>query len=72
MIFIGPRRDSSAGRIEAWQKSMKHILSLGLIVRVAMAQTPPPTSMPGLKLGLEELSSRPDPFLGPVAKEEQT
>jgi len=37
---------------------MKHILSLGLIVRVAMAQTPPPTSMPGLKLGLEELKAQ--------------
>ena len=24
MICIGPRRASSAGRIESWQKSMKH------------------------------------------------
>src|SRR6266853_6220275 len=40
------------------KKSMKHIFSLGLIAGAAMAQTPPPTSMPGLKLGLGELKAQ--------------
>src|ERR1700719_3485999 len=37
---------------------MKHILSFGLMVCVGMAQTPPPTAMPGLKLGLDELKAQ--------------
>jgi len=40
------RRVSSAGRINA----MKPLFTLGLIAGAAMAQTPPPASMPGLKL----------------------
>src|SRR5260370_199445 len=40
------------------KKSMKHIFSLGLIAGAALAQTPPPTSMPGLKLGLDELKAQ--------------
>src|SRR5437867_1678753 len=40
------------------KKSMKPIFSLGLIAGAAMAQTPPPTSMPGLKLGLDRLKAQ--------------
>src|SRR6266850_938107 len=40
------------------KKSMKHIFSLGLIAGAALAQTPPPTAMPGLKLGLDELKAQ--------------
>ena len=36
---------------------MKHILSFGLMACVGMAQTPPPTSMPGLGRGLDELKA---------------
>ena len=37
---------------------MKHILSVGLMVALGMAQSPPPASMPGLKLGLGELKAQ--------------
>jgi peptidoglycan/xylan/chitin deacetylase (PgdA/CDA1 family) len=37
---------------------MKPLLSLGLIAAAAVAQTPPPTSMPGLKLGLDQLKAQ--------------
>src|SRR5947207_15559509 len=37
---------------------MKHILSFGLMVALGMAQSPPPASMPGLKLGLDELKAQ--------------
>src|SRR6202051_143718 len=37
---------------------MTHILSLGLIAWAGMAQSPPPASIPGLKLGLEELKEQ--------------
>jgi peptidoglycan/xylan/chitin deacetylase (PgdA/CDA1 family) len=40
------------------KKPMKPVISLGLIACAAMAQTPPPTSMPGLKLGLDELKAQ--------------
>src|SRR6266849_6106861 len=37
---------------------MKRIFSVGLIAGAAMAQTPPPTSMPGIKLGIDELKAQ--------------
>src|SRR5271154_5334276 len=38
---------------------MKHIVVLsGLLAGMAMAQSPPPVSMPGLKLGLDELKAQ--------------
>ena len=37
---------------------MKHFLSFGLVAGLGLAQTPPPTSMPGLKLGLDELKAQ--------------
>ncbi len=40
------------------QESMKHIILSGLLAGLAMAQTQPPTSMPGLKLGLDELKAQ--------------
>src|SRR6266849_10539613 len=43
---------------DAMIRSMKHILSFGLMVALGMAQTPPPSSMPGLKLGLDELKAQ--------------
>src|SRR6266403_1629430 len=43
---------------DAMIRSMKHILSFGLLAALGMAQTPPPSSMPGLKLGLDELKAQ--------------
>jgi len=37
---------------------MKRIISFALTAAAAMAQQPPPTSMPGLKLGLDELKAQ--------------
>src|SRR5262245_61071392 len=37
---------------------MKHIVLFGLIAGITAAQTPAPTSMPGLNLGLDELKAQ--------------
>ena len=37
---------------------MNYIVLSGLLAGVVMAQSPPPTSMPGLKLGLDELKAQ--------------